>query len=144
MADAMLIAAEKERMLQAIARVGARAKAQIEAASLETAERVEEEMRRRIARSAGPWRGTDEPTWQKIHHERARSGGGYVVMAFHSGGKGSGGRTSQHHVDLYLEHGTKFMAPQPFLWPSASAEEAAHLRRMEAAVEAAMEEVNDL
>lgn len=144
MPDEMLIEAAKERMLQAIARVGDRAKARIEAASLETAQRVTEEMRRRIARSQGPWRGTDEPTWQKIHHERARKGGGYVAMAFHSGGKGSGGRTGQHHVDLYLEHGTKFMAAQPFLWASAAAEEAAHLRRLEAAVDEALEEVNDL
>ena len=142
MADHMTISADTERMLQAIARAGYKAKAQVEAASLETANRVADEMRRRIARSQGPWRGDDAPTWQKIHYEKAKRGNGYVVMAYDATGKGTGGRGTQHHVDLYLEHGTANMAAQPFLWASAAVEEGAHRRRMEDAVRAALDEVS--
>jgi hypothetical protein len=135
MPDAMSITDDAGQLLSAIARVGAKAAEYLDAASLETAQRVADEMRRRIARSEGPWKSPDSPTWQKIHHEKARSGGGYVVMAFEPGGRLTG------PVDLWLERGTRFMPAQPFLWASAQVEEGAHRRRMEEAVMRAVDEV---
>lgn len=135
MADAMSISVDTAQVLEAMARVGDRAAEYIEAASLETAQRVADEMRRRIARSEGPWKSPDEPTWTKIHHEKARKGNGYLVMAYEAGGRVTG------PVDMWLEHGTKFMPAQPFLWVSAQLEESAHRRRMEEAVMRAADEV---
>jgi hypothetical protein len=142
MADAMKVAIDAEVALRALRQVGDRANQWISKASLETAERVADEMRRRVARSGLPHVDPDVATWTKIHHEKAKRGSGYVVMAYATGGSGSGGRTSQYHTDIWLERGTTNMRAQPFLWVSAELEQSAHLRRMQEAFTAGMDEVN--
>ena len=149
MADAMKIALDAELALRALGQVGDRANQWISVASEETAKRVVEEALRRVARSGLPHKGDDIPTWTKIHYEKAKSGIGHVVMAYDAGGKGSGGRGTQYHVDIWLERGTSSgrgrssgMRAQPFLWVSAELEEGAHLRRMQEAFMSGMDEVN--
>ena len=140
MADAITVAFDRELLARAMATASARAILAVEAVSLDTATRVADAMRARIARSAGPWRHGDVPTHTQVHYEKARGGRGYVVMAYDSGGKGAGGRTRQHHVDIYLERGTRHMPAQPFIDASARVEEGPHFRRMQEAVINALDE----
>jgi hypothetical protein len=143
MPDAMKVAIDAEIAMRQLGQVGNRANLWINQASLETAQRVADEMRRRIARSQLPHKGDDVPTWTKIHYEKAKAGMGHVVMAYDATGKGTGGRGTQYHVDIWLERGTsRGMEAQPFLWVSAQLEEAAHLRRMQDAFWTGLNEVS--
>ena len=137
MADAMQVAVDKERAIRALEHLGVYADAYIQTACSETAQKIADEARRRIARSNKPHTGTDVPTWTKIHWERSRDKRGYVVMAYDTGGHGKAGRTQQHHVDLYLEFGTMNMYAKPFLHASARLEEGPHFRRVEDALDRA-------
>lgn len=138
MADAFVIALESELALRALEKVGFYTDAYIQTACLETAQKIADEARRRIARSSLPHVGFDVPTWTKIHWERSLDGRGYVVMAYDTGGKGKGGRSRQYHVDLWLEFGTKAMIAKPFLWASAQLEQGPHIRRVDEAIQRAV------
>jgi len=142
MPDAIQVAVEAERVLWMLDHAAVDFANRLHAACLETAQAVADEARRRIARSAGPWNKYDVPTWTKIHWERSRDRKGYVVMAYDTGGHGKGGRTTQHHVDLYLERGTMLMHAQPFLEPSVRVEMGPHYRRLEESLQRVIDEVN--
>lgn len=88
-----------------------------------TADRIASEARGRIRRRTGQ-------TAEAITVEDAYRGDGYVVLV---------GRR-RHHVGRYLEYGTRFMRPRPFLHASARLEEAAHDRRLREAIQAAIDE----
>jgi hypothetical protein len=132
MPDEFTAAVDAELLLRSLDHFGAHVGAWLDASCLETAKAIVAEASRRIHRQTGE-------TAAKIHYERGRYGG-YVVMAYDTGGKGKGGRTRQHHVDLYLEFGTTFMYPRPFLLESARLEEGPHMRRLEEAAQKAIDE----
>jgi hypothetical protein len=135
MPDAMKVAVDAERALRVMDYAASSVDGRVFAACLETAQLVADGARRVISKRTGE-------TAAKIHWERSRDGKGFVVMAYDTGGKGKCGRTRQHHVDLYLEKGTKFMYARPFFWSAVAYQQEAHRRRIEAALRITCDEVN--
>lgn len=98
------------------------AAAQVSAAS------IAREARSRVSRRTGK-------TMAGITDELARDGTGYVVYV----------KTladSWPNIDVALEWGTRMMTPRPFMQASALLEEGPHRRRIEQAIQAAIDEVS--
>lgn len=93
-------------------------------ASSTSADAVVREARSRVARRTGE-------TMEGIHAEPSRDGKGFVVLVT---------RVAPRQVPYWLEYGTVYMDPQPFLFASAELEDAAHYDRTRAALDAAIRE----
>lgn len=108
------------------------------AAALVTANRIQAEARARVARRTGL-------TAQGITVYPTRDGQGYVVMPFNDALEreriAAGYDQTAENLPIWLEFGTKFMAPQPYFFASAKLEENAHDRRMRQAIQDAIDEV---
>lgn len=121
----MTIEVDTSALFAALDRLGSVAEKHVKAAAKVTAERIEREAERRIARRTGE-------TAKHVRVEETHDGLGYIVLSNNPG--------DRNHVDRYLEFGTAQMPARPFFFISAALEEGAHLRRVEQAVQAAIDE----
>ena len=94
------------------------------AASEVTAQAIVREAKGRVARRTGL-------TAEGIHYQESQDHLGYVVLAVRAERFGN--------IPYWLEHGTKHTRKQPFLDVSAQLEQPGHYRRVEAAVNAAID-----
>lgn len=85
-----------------------------------TADRIADGQRRRVRVMTGHTR-------DQIRVERDESGTGYIVIA--------NDKSSRAHVELYLEHGTRYSQAFPFFDEPAKVEEGPHRRAVTAAVQ---------
>lgn len=121
-------------LLKALDALGPAVGRHVKAAASVTADAIVKEAHGRIARRAGgPTRARH--TAEGIHKEETRSGDGYIVVVDQPDMPGLPG---------WLEFGTKYMSPRPFLFNSARLEEGAHLRRVADALQAAVDEAGGL
>jgi hypothetical protein len=119
----MTIDVDTAPLLAALAAIPEAVHAHLKAAAKITAEAIATEARARVRRRTGQ-------TGEAITVEETHSGDGYIVFV------GAG----RQHIGSYLEFGTKFMSPSPFLFASARLEEGAHDRRAREAVQTAIDE----
>ena len=123
MSDTFTIDVETTALFAAIDEIPEAVHRHLKAAAKVTADRIATEARGRIRRRTGQ-------TGEAITVEETYSGDGYVIYV---GNK-------RQHIGSFLEFGTKFMTPKPFLFASARLEEGAHDRRAREAVQAAIDE----
>lgn len=113
----MTIEAETRDLLAALERLGPAVDVRLRAEARYTAGQIRDEAQRRIRRRTGR-------TAAQITAEESYDGTGYVVYV----------KTDEPDVpanlDLWLEHGTRFMTARPFLQPSALLEAGSHRRRV--------------
>lgn len=120
----LTIEVDAEAVLAALVRVGDAAAAHVKAAAKVTADAIDRGATARARRRTGK-------TAEGIHVEETHDGEGYVVMpTFDSRGP----------IPIWLEFGTKHAAAYPSMYPAAELERGPHLRRMEEAVQAAVDE----
>ncbi len=124
----MSVTVETRELLAALDRLGERVERHIEAAAKVTAENIAREARARAARA---WMSRSGRTVQGIGIEVARRGPGYVVYAENP---------EMPNLPVWLETGTARMRARPFFYASAALEEGAYVRRIQAAVQAAIDE----
>jgi hypothetical protein len=122
-ADRMTITVDPAPLLAALEAVPAAVQALLKAAAKITAEAIATEARARVRRRTGR-------TGDAITVEETHDGTGYIVFI--------GDR--RQHIGSFLEFGTKFMTPFPFLFVAARLAERAHDERARAAVQAAIDE----
>ena len=122
----MTIEVDTSALFAALDRLGDVAEKHVKAAAKVTAERIEREAERRIARRTGE-------TAKHVRVEETYDGLGYIVLANNP--------RVREHVAVYLEFGTEHMTARPFFFASALLEEGAHLRRTEQAVQDAIDEL---
>jgi HK97 gp10 family phage protein len=121
----MTITADVAGVLQALDRLGAEvAQRHVQAASRVTANKIDEEARRRVRRRTGK-------TAEGITVRDDFTGKGSVVVAE---------RRPFSNLPGWLEHGTVHMRASPFLFNSARLEEGAHLQRIARALQDAIDE----
>jgi hypothetical protein len=141
MADGISISVDAKEALALFDRLGAAADYVCSEVALDTAKRIVAEAQRRVARATGE-------TARGIHFEVTHDGKGYVVLmgdatmrettfsrlSARQNRIARGGRYARAkqvpHTGIYLEFGTKFHRPRPFLFSSAELEEGPHLRRL--------------
>lgn len=129
MAALLSIDVDPSGVIKALDRLGAAVEQRLQDVAQETAQRIAEEARRRVARRTGQ-------TASFITAEPARDGKGWVVYVKIPADQ----RNLWPNIDIGLEFGTRYMVPRPFLHPSVSLEAGPHRRRLEAAIQAAIEE----
>ena len=93
------------------------------AASKVTAQAIVREAKGRAPRRTGALA-------EGIHYEESKDGLGYVVLVV---------RPGRHGVPWWVEHGTQYMTARPFLHVSAALEQPGHYRRVEDAVNVAID-----
>ncbi|HXG56671.1 MAG TPA: HK97 gp10 family phage protein [Vicinamibacterales bacterium] len=123
MAPLLQIDPDATALLKALQTLGVQAEALVKAAAKETAERIQNEARGRVARATGD-------TAEGITVEETHDGTGYVVFV---------NRASQPGLPQWLEFGTKFIGARPFLFSSAAIEVGGHMRRVAEAVQDAID-----
>ena len=123
MSDTFTIDVETTALFAAIDEIPEAVQRHLKAAAKVTADRIATEARGRIRRRTGQ-------TGEAITVAETYNGDGYVIYV---GNK-------RQHIGSFLETGTKFMSPKPFLFVSARLEEGAHDRRAREAVQAAIDE----
>ena len=126
MSDDMTIDIDTAGLLSALTKLGPKADALVKSAAKVTGDRIAREARRRVARATGH-------TAEQIRVEETDDGKGYIVLA--------NDPRDRKHIDKWLEFGTVHMTARPFLFASAQLEEGPHLKRVERAVQAAIDEV---
>lgn len=126
MADLFRVEVDASGVLAMLQRLGPAAEQHVRAAAKDTAERIKREAERRLHRQTGKRAGTltvEEDTERK------------VFWVSPQGAK-------PRNVPLWLELGTIKMTARPFLQNSARLEDGAHLRRLAAALQDAIDEVS--
>jgi hypothetical protein len=118
MASLLTIDVDSAALIAALDGVATAIEARLKIEAKLTADNIDREATARVRRRTGQ-------TAAAIVVEETHKGDGYVVMV----------GNDRHHIGSYLEHGTKFMTAKPFLFASARLEEAAHDRRVRAAVQ---------
>lgn len=127
MASLISISVDPRGAIDALTRLGPAVERHLMTAARVTAEAIKREAQGRVARRTGR-------TQAGITAEPAQDGTGYVVYV----------QTPEDgwpNLDIGLEFGTKYMSPRPFLHASAQLEQGPHLRRIEDAIQAAIDEV---
>lgn len=151
MADVLMsVEYDTSRVLSAFAKLGTVAKPLVESAAYQTALAVKAAAQARFPKRPS---GISESNWQNVVIQR-RQIGGYVVMT----GDVVGEKTTAYrramglkntakskyhavkHVGLWLEFGTRRAGRREWLFPSAAAQETAHLRRIADALDRAVQE----
>lgn len=128
MADSLVIDVDARAVLAMLDQLWDAARDRLDAAARETAEAVRTEARARLARqTAGTGRTAEAITIDTIK-------GGYRVYVGEVSGRA-------RNVPYWLEEGTVRMRPRPFMRSAAVLEEGPHLRRVRAALQAAVDEV---
>lgn len=130
MADFIRFELDDSALVRALQQLGPAVERHTLPACKVTADNVAREARQRLQRQLGP--EATGKTVAGILVELAESGDGYVVIAE---------RNPFPDLPGWLEHGTRHMDARPFFDVSARLEEAAHRRRLEDAVQAAIDEV---
>jgi hypothetical protein len=116
-------------VLAALAKLGTTAQLYVNRASKETANAIVSEARKRLARQLGP--DATGRTAASLVVRPAFDGNGVVVIAE---------RDPMPDLPLWLEKGTRRgMGPRPYFYTSAVLEEGAHFRRIETAVQDAID-----
>lgn len=136
MADAISIDADVDELLEALHQLGEAAEPLVNEAARETAGAIDLEASARLRRQLGP-KATGK-TVDSIIHEPAYDGNGFIVAVE---------RDPYPELPYWLEKGTRrgdrpnraTTAPRPYFWVSAELEEGAHFRRVEEAVQEAIE-----
>ena len=123
----MTIDVDPSGAIAALERLGPAVEVRLDAVARDTAERIAAEARRRVRRRTGQ-------TAAGITVEQAKDGNGYVVFVDIDPARWP-------NLDIGLEFGTRFMGPAPFLHASAVLEESSHRRRLEHALQDAIDEV---
>jgi len=118
------IEVDKADLLQALDEIPDAVFDRVKAVTKITADAVAAEAGRRVARRTGQ-------TAASIVVEETYKGDGYVVFVK---------RSWMPMLPRWIEYGTKFIEPRPFLHPSARLEAAMHERRVAAAIEVAIHE----
>lgn len=128
MANLLNIDVDPAGAIAALNLLGVAVERHLMAAAKLSAQSIAREARTRVARRTGA-------TAAGITAEEARDGMGWVVFVNTPPG-------GFPNLDLVLEFGSKFMTPRPFLNPSAQLEEGSHRRRIEQAIQDAIEEAS--
>ena len=128
MADSLTVTVEYETLKETLTALPARLKPFVAAAARVSADHIANEARARLQRQIRP-EATE--TVASIRVVSDRTGWGWRVVA---------GKASFPMVAVWLEHGTRHQRARPFLYPSARLEEAAHTRRIEAAIRVGLAE----
>lgn len=150
MADVLMtVEYDTSRVLTAFGKLGASAKPLVESAAYQTALAVKAAAQARFPKRPS---GISDFNYQNVVIQR-RNIGGYVVMTGDVVGRkekarrqslGMKNARSQYHavkhVGLWLEFGTRRSGRREWLFPSAAAEETAHLRRIADALDRAVQE----
>jgi bacteriophage HK97-gp10 putative tail-component len=118
----MTITVDPAPLLAALDAIPAEVHARCKAAAKITAEAIATEARARVRRRTGR-------TGDAIRVEETHDGTGYIIFI--------GDRRA--HIASFLEFGTKFMTPFPFLFVAARLEERAHDQRIRDAVQGAID-----
>jgi hypothetical protein len=139
MPDGLTIEVDATSLLTALDALGDAAEAPLMGAAHETALAIQQEARGRVARRTGR-------TATGITVEETHDGRGYIVTPFSETHrralKASGNAEQPRNLPWWLEHGTRSMSPRPYLSISAQLEQGAHLRRVERAMQDAINEVS--
>jgi len=126
MSNGLTIDVDASAMFKMLDQLGETADAYIKEVAKVTAERIAQEARGRVARRTGKTQSAISVT-EEEHGARV-----FV-------GRVSG---RNPNVPLYLEYGTKFMSARPFLFVSAMLEEGPHMKRVERALQKAIDEAS--
>lgn len=128
MADFLNISVDSAALLAALDRVGKGVEKHLKDAAEETAYRIRDEQRRRIARRTGD-------TAARLIVEETYDKTGFAVLD-----DNQGLRRGDADIERFLERGTRYMVARPFFDNAAKIEEEPHRRRVDAAVQKAIEE----
>ena len=126
MSNGLTIDVDASALFKMLDQLGESADAYIKEVAKVTAERIAQEARGRVARRTGKTQSAISVTEEE---HGARVFVGRVA-----------GRNP--NVPLYLEFGTKFMSARPFLFVSAMLEEGPHMKRVERALQKAIDEAS--
>ena len=121
----MAITVDASRVLAMLDRLGPVAEYFVRQTAKETAERIVTQASARVARRTGD-------TAREIDSQLLKRGVGYAVVQYPVS-------TKKRKVPRFLEHGTRYMVAQPYFDVSAVAEEADHRRRLEQALQDALD-----
>jgi len=124
-ADGLTIDVDASSVLAMLDRLGPVAEYFVRQTAKETAERI-------VARAAGRVAHLTGDTRRNIDTALLRRGVGYAVVQYPV-------TTKKRKVPRFLEHGTRYMVAQPYFDVSAVAEEADHRRRLEQALQDALD-----
>jgi len=151
-ADGFRITAETRGLIDAIDRLGPRVEELCAQAAQVTADNIVREARARLARATSG-HGTGLTMKGIVRSPGANRGAGWAVLSsrqhplisWHTMKKTGRSHTqavTQSNVPIWLEMGTRYMAPRPYFFVSADLEADAHDRRMREAIQRAIDEVN--
>ena len=134
----MRIEVSAQSLLDALRALPEEARINLHDAASETADAIVAEARGRVARRTGR-------TQTGITKQAAEKGNGWIVTPFNDAHrralKASGNAEQPKNLPYWLEHGTGRMSPRPYFWVSVALEEGAHRRRVERAMQDAIDEV---
>jgi hypothetical protein len=136
----LTIEVSARELLDALAALPEHARVHLVEAASETADAIVAEARSRVARRTGR-------TATGITKQRTEKGlDGYIVTPFNEAHrralKASGNAEQPKNLPYWLEKGTGRMSPRPYFWISVELEEGAHRRRIERAMQDAIDEVS--
>jgi HK97 gp10 family phage protein len=129
MSNSLTVDVDASALFKMLDQLGESADAYIKEAAKVTAERIAQEARGRLARQTSGTGKTQAAITVTEEEHGARVFVGRVA-----------GRNP--NVPLYLEFGTKFMSARPFLFASAMLEEGPHMKRVERALQKAIDEAS--
>lgn len=126
MSSRLTVDVDASGVFRMLDKLGTAADTLVKAAAKETANRIAQEARGRVARRTG------------------KTAGAITVTEEENGARVFVGRVAGRspNVPRYLEYGTKFMSARPFLFVSAVLEEGPHLKRVERALQEAIDEAS--
>lgn len=137
MSDSLTIDVDAEELLHLLDKLGPEAEELLAAVSLDTAQRIDDGATARVARAEGKTAsnivGVDHlPEWMGGGQSSNKTAAFVYVRAL----------DRPDNLGLWLEFGTEHMVARPFLFEAARLEEGPHLRRVEDAVQAAIDKVS--
>jgi hypothetical protein len=121
--DQLTIDIDKEAIFAAFDQLGDDAQAILNVEAEQTAQRIANEARARIARRTGKTAEAIE-----VGPSKSRTGG-YIVFV----------NADRAHIAYWLEWGTKFMTKRAFFFAPARLEEGGYLRRVSEALQSAID-----
>ena len=127
MSDSITAEWDTAGVIAAFDRFGAVLEPYLKEAAKDTATAIQREAQARLQRQLGP--GATGKTVANIQIQEARVGVGYVVLST---------REPMPNVPIWLERGTSRQRPRPYFNSAALLEEGAHRRRIEQAVQQAL------
>jgi len=146
-ADGFTVSVEARALLAMFDRVGPSVDFHCREVARDAAKRIVASAKQRVARLTGS-------TQTNIHWAQTYDGKGYVALGYDRESSVDrrttlrrnprakyAARHRQHHVDLYLEYGTKFMRKQPFFHQAGVAEDAGFRRRMSSAIQTVLDDL---